>query len=345
MQALFGATGLVPVLEGFKSVSIHRLRALYGAIAIHYFCANNQHLHRFLQNHLGHVLTKEVGVGNSRATDHYFHYFLVKEDGSPITARGVKLMAAGALVDLREEVETLGAIEPLASGTETEAVEQPRQKEKVGALRFPARSRDRWQHVLKAVAPEAGSKLEQMSVLLEWIEARIEQTSQQAGTELGESAPVQTELVPEESVELGQLKSTLETVLARLERLEERATPAQQPLKARQGKVPRGARAEGKEEPKVRSGGAIDRANHIFRAVQRWNQQYPDQTFALTLSLLKDEFGINFRAARSFLEARQGEIQALHQASGVDNPRSHNRQAGRAIGELKQFVRGGVGQE
>ena len=28
---------LVPVLEGFKTVSIHRLRALYGAIIIHYF--------------------------------------------------------------------------------------------------------------------------------------------------------------------------------------------------------------------------------------------------------------------------------------------------------------------
>jgi integrase len=357
VQALFGATGLVPVLKGFKSVSIHRLRALYGAIAVHYFCANNQHLHRFLQNHLGHVLTQEVGVGNSRATDHYFHYFLVKEDGSPITARGVKLMAAGALVEMAQEKEKVQTVEAVRDGEQaapeeidqatSEAAPVPvgRLRQRVGLLRFPVETRDRWNHVLAAVAPQGDSKLEQMSVLLDWIEARIEQTSQQAGAELGESAPVQTELVPEESVELGQLKATLETVLARLERLEEGATPVQRSQKARQGNVPKGARAEGVEEPKVRSRGAIDRANHIFRAVQRWNQLYPDQTFAITLSLLKDEFGINFRAARDFLEARQGEIQALHQASGVENPRSHNRQSGRDVQELKQFVRGGVGPE
>ena len=49
---------------------------------------------------------------------------------------------------------------------------------------------------------------------------------------------------------------------------------------------------------------------------------------------------INFRAARSFLEERQDDIGELHQASGVVNPRSHNRQNGRDLKELKQFVRG-----
>ncbi|HEY9883198.1 MAG TPA: hypothetical protein V6C98_06265, partial [Thermosynechococcaceae cyanobacterium] len=88
-----------------------------------------------------------------------------------------------------------------------------------------------------------------------------------------------------------------------------------------------------------KGGGAAERANNIFLAVQAWNQQHPDQTFAVTLSLLKDEFGINFKAARSFLEERQNDPWELHQASGVENARSHNRQQGRDLEQLKRFVR------
>jgi integrase len=344
VQALFGATGLVPVLEGFKSVSIHRLRALYGAIAIHFFCANNQHLHRFLQNYLGHVLTKEVGVGNSRATDHYFHYFLVREDGSPITARGVKLMAAGALVEMVEDqakatVEAVAdgkqaALEAIVQSTSEAAsvpVEQPRQK--VGLLRFPVETRDRWNQALKAIAPEA-SKLGQMSALLEWIEARLEPPSQSQPL----ADPAQAEL-PAEATELGQVKTALEAVLERLGKLEaERSTP-DKPQGRKQQKE-----AAGDKLTARKGGGAAERANGILLGVQAWNRQHPDQSFALTLSLLKDEFGINFRAARDFLESHQNEIWELHQASGVVNPRSHNRQNGRNIGELRKFVKEFVGQ-
>ncbi|WP_313926738.1 protelomerase family protein [Microcoleus sp. FACHB-1515] len=37
VEKVFGQSGLVPVLHGFKTVSIHRLRALWGAIAFHFF--------------------------------------------------------------------------------------------------------------------------------------------------------------------------------------------------------------------------------------------------------------------------------------------------------------------
>ena len=111
--------------------------------------------------------------------------------------------------------------------------------------------------------------------------------------------------------------------------------------KAQKKEKPRAVQAEKAEEPKPkRTGGATDRANTIFLAVQDWNRQHPDQTFAITLSLLKDEFGINFKAARSFLEEKQNDIWELHQSSGVVNPRSHNRQNGRDMAELKRFVRG-----
>ena len=94
VRKLFEFTGIVPVPYGFKSVSIHRLRGIYGAISIHYFCPEHQHEHRFLQHYLGHVIDGEVAP-NSRATDHYFHYRLSRPDGMLIGARGVKIPANG----------------------------------------------------------------------------------------------------------------------------------------------------------------------------------------------------------------------------------------------------------
>jgi hypothetical protein len=346
VQALFGATGLVPVLKGFKSVSIHRLRALYGAIAVHFFCANNQHLHRFLQNHLGHVLTKEVGVGNSRATDHYFHYFLVKEDGSAITARGVKLMAHGALVEMGEAMaeagekvepvgaETLGVAEGVEQAVPEELalVEAPGlgKKGKTGKLRIDGSHLDRWNHLLASRFPDRVTQAERMTALLEWAE----------GTLTAPLAP-QPEPEPIALSQVGEIKATLDAVMERLARLEQgSATPVQKV------KIPKAPKPEAGNDPVApRVGKAAGRANGIFLAVQAWNRLHPEQTFALTLSLLKDEFGINFRAARDFLESHKNQIWELHQSSGVENPRSHNRLNGRNVGELKQFVRefGGLG--
>jgi len=277
--------------------------------------------------------------------DHYFHYYLVKENGTPITARGVKLMAAGALVEMaegkkEETVEAVGDKEQAAP----EAIDQPtseaapvpvgRLRQKVGLLQFPVETRERWNDVLTAIAPQETSKLEQMSTLLEWVEARLEPPSEsQPIPEQAEAAP------PAEATELIQVKEALEAVLERLDKLEaERSTLVRQ-----QGRKPLKAEAVDKSiaTPIARKlGGAADRANSIFLAVQDWNWQHPEQTFAITLSLLKDEFGINFKAARSFLEERQNDIWELHQSSGVVNPRSHNRQNGRDMAELKRFVRG-----
>ena len=134
-----------------------------------------------------------------------------------------------------------------------------------------------------------------------------------------------------------RVKDALAAVLQRLDKLE----TVQAAPKAQKKEKPKTVQAEEAEEPKPkRPGGAINRANTIFLAVQDWNRQHPEQTLAITLSLLKDEFGINFKAARSFLEKRQNDIGELHQASGVENPRSHNRQQGQDLEQLKRFVRG-----
>ncbi|WP_026736222.1 protelomerase family protein [Fischerella sp. PCC 9605] len=185
VQTIFGDTGLVPVLEGFKTVSIHRLRALYGAIAIHFFCRDNQHIHRFLQNYLGHVLDSEITAANSRATDHYFHYYLVDDNGTPITRRGVKLKADTTLPDhpqqeaLEQGAQSSGEIPPPAKSTlqrassggsiiEKEAVSPSTQQ-----LPFDSSQLQRLCAVLDAIYPNQPQE-QQMSELLNALESRLQ---------------------------------------------------------------------------------------------------------------------------------------------------------------------------
>ncbi|MEP0925012.1 protelomerase family protein [Leptolyngbya sp. ST-U4] len=91
----FQDTQILPLLPGFQSVSIHRLRAAYARVAIHYWLpgqgVNEQ---RWLQFYLGHVAAADMrDAANSSSTAHYFGYRLVDDQGKPITVTGIKLMA------------------------------------------------------------------------------------------------------------------------------------------------------------------------------------------------------------------------------------------------------------
>lgn len=105
---------LVPIPPGFKSVTIHRLRGVYGAIAIYLFCPPQQHLHRFVQRYLGHILDlddEDAARPNSRASDYYFHFY-PSRDGQPLSERGVRLAEVPPLTD-NEDISR--SLEPDAS--------------------------------------------------------------------------------------------------------------------------------------------------------------------------------------------------------------------------------------
>jgi Telomere resolvase len=89
----FQKTEILPLLPGFQSVSVHRLRGAYARLIIHYWLPNQgANEQRFLQFYLGHVEASEMrDAFNSGSTTHYFGYWL-KKDGKPITASGIKLM-------------------------------------------------------------------------------------------------------------------------------------------------------------------------------------------------------------------------------------------------------------
>lgn len=86
MGDAFGDVLGVP--QGFERLTIHRLRGVYAAIAVHFFCPEMRNEGRFLQQYLGHDL-------GSAAIQHYQHYRLVNDQGNLLRARGVKLSTYG----------------------------------------------------------------------------------------------------------------------------------------------------------------------------------------------------------------------------------------------------------
>lgn len=126
----FQKTEILPLLPGFQSVSVHRLRGAYARLIIHYWLPNQgANEQRFLQFYLGHVEPGEMrDAFNSGSTTHYFGYRLEK-DGKAITASGIKLMAHPPLPNptdqqilqqqlANEQLETTDLDEPSTPDTE-----------------------------------------------------------------------------------------------------------------------------------------------------------------------------------------------------------------------------------
>jgi Telomere resolvase len=88
----FGDTGIVPILPSESAVTVHNLRGIYGEICTHFFCPPDRAISRFVQERLGHVISvDELKRANSSATQHYFHYYLVDNNGQHLGAKGIKL--------------------------------------------------------------------------------------------------------------------------------------------------------------------------------------------------------------------------------------------------------------
>ncbi len=488
VKCLFQDSGIVPVLTGKKTVSIHRLRGVYGAIAIHFFCPTNRHTHRFLQHYLGHVLDQQQAAPNSIATSHYFHYRLVDEQGQPLEGQGVLLDARG-LPPLSQDEVQLEPTQPVIqeeSTTPLESVESvppaqpvqvepeqtkltsktsskttPNQSEQAIAvsndstpstptpplrqhslLRIFKDEHDRWLTVLDVLCRECNSQQEKTSALLQWVEARLGSSTDVAEAASAEASPaangatpelveakseppkaaeetaqnhptdpVITQVVADQARTLSWLTGRIEALeaeIAMLKQQREQAsanvgqssqlqqeiehlkvenkqlkqaaarfeaaraallgdsnpTPDKAPTQARraapalgspsvhdQNQVqqqtqqqqvpdttnPAPTQISGGATPKLaRSGGAKDRAKRIFAAICEWNQQQPQDTWAITVGLLEETFGINRKAAKEFVREHQILIAEHHAHIGVDNQRGHNR--GKDSAALKAFV-------
>ena len=359
-QLLFGDSSLVPVLDGFKTVSIHRLRGIYGALAIHYFCPDQQHQHRFLQNYLGHVLNKkDINAPNSRATDHYFHYYLVDEHGTPITTKGVKLKDIPQLPEFPQDATTQSPETPTSQALQPE---HPKLNS-YQYLQINPEQYSRWVDVLDNIssANTQQDKMQQLLSMLESPESRQTSEEEQTNTEnvqpiidlshtlalltsevldlrkqvqkltaqrdeakeeLENTDDVQAQITHLKSENL-RLKQSQSSLLAAYNQLLANNNQTHQPQNTTQQQI--------KSKP-------LQRAIAIFDAIKQWNQLYPQRTFALTKSLLESTFNIHRQAAGEFLKTYQTQIDQYHKSVGITKTRGHNRQIGRNIEELKNFV-------
>lgn len=109
--------GVVPPLEGKKSVSVHNLRSLYGAIAVYLFCPELQHDYAFVQHFLGHVM-------DSPATGHYFRFALCDNQGNLLRKKGILL---NQVAPLPLEQETERPV-PKTTPRKTRAQKEPHQQ-------------------------------------------------------------------------------------------------------------------------------------------------------------------------------------------------------------------------
>lgn len=358
-QSLFGDSGLVPILDGFKTVSIHRLRGIYGTIAIHYFCPDQQHQHRFLQNYLGHVLNKkDINAPNSRATDHYFHYYLVDEHGTPITTKGVKLKDIPQLPEFPQDATTQSPETPAPQALQPE---QPKLNSHQ-YLQIHPEQYSRWINALKNIS-EANTQQDKMAELLSFLESEPKQTSEeQANTEnekqsifdLSRTLALLTEEILDLRQQVKELTKQRDETNAKLQNTDD--TQAQitylksENLKLKQSQSSLLAaynqlltnnnqthQPQNTTQQQIKSK-PLQRADAIFQAIKQWNQLYPERTFALTKSLLESTFNIHRQAAAEFLQTNQTAISQYHKSISITNTRGHNRQVGRNIEELKNFV-------
>ncbi|NJL19577.1 MAG: hypothetical protein HC895_00170 [Leptolyngbyaceae cyanobacterium SM1_3_5] len=426
VEKVFGQSGLVPVLHGFKTVSIHRLRALWGAIAFHFFAPGQKNPQRFLQHYLGHVSDTVQSAANAPVTGHYFHYRLWRE-GRELTAKGVKLAAAGVLpedaidpstaefavpeaaaeatapaIDLTPD--TVGAstaqpptpnpqpLTPTSSTKPAHRIVRPipvdLNRLKTAAAKFEIEIRKSkgygyemaLDQLLIALTSEAlqpepeptitqalnaqAKTLEFLTQEIASLRSQLQQVSQER-----DQAIEQVQAINQQQADLAalqaenhRLKSAHTSLMtayhqllasggkhsiaqlgadAQRQAIEVPTDSTTPPAGQLEPSSPR-AKTTHKRVSAAADGGAIARALRLFRAVQDWNDQHPQATFAITASLLKRDFGIHDRAVEAFFDQYQQEVDDYHLSIGVSNARSHNRQNGRDTEQLKQFMQARV---
>jgi len=367
---------LVPVLEGFKTVSIHRLRALYGAIAIHFFCPEHKNEHRFLQHYLGHLLDEQgQNLPNAAATQHYFHYNLSRQ-GTLLKARGVKVPAAGMIQTPEPTPEaTSSTIETIETIVEAPAMATEAVRIAPDPDETPSMDSETGNDRAESVGLSTLQIMTDQAHTLSWLTSQIERLQQQlavagTGAAAGEGQATIAQLQTENAAlreavansakpeDVSQLQATIAQLQTENTALRARNTAleqAQAQLEAfkrllANGDSPQAApsttptEVENVPTPEPIARQTTDStantapATAIYQAVKAWNQQHPEATFAITQSLLERDFRVPRRFVMDFLARYQAELDDYHAAIGTTNTRSHNRQLGRDVAALKAFV-------
>ncbi|MBD1919504.1 MULTISPECIES: protelomerase family protein [Cyanophyceae] len=317
---------VLPTPQGFTNISIHRCRAVYVPIALHFFCPANMAEQRLAQHLLGHVLLDDTTIGNAAVTGHYYQYYLIRK-GKPLTARGVKLAASGPI--------------PLPPDERDAPVEQS-PTENQGALivadSLPAKTMTSKEGdpVWATISSQAATISTQAHTISAQA-ATIDHLARLGGGGLGDDS------------ELKALKVEHARLVAMLDELKAIAADPNQ-LQAAQrffafdfdleeevldgeGAEPpatsRPARAEEEEEDngghdKAQNTKPYQRGVRLLEIAQLWAQEHPDATVKFSGALLK-AVGVHAAAIKAITTDLNEEIEAFNKSLGDDSLKTHNK--------------------
>ena len=350
---------IIPVLEGEADTTIHNLRGVYGEICIHFFCPPARGVARFVQERLGHVISDdELKRGNSTATQHYFHYYLIDGNGQHIGSKGVKL-TTGETLSTQIELITKSQPEPLPETQPTQQLESTNAiatlTEQISTL--TQEMQRLWRHVremntqqpqaplaidtsfstreiesLRSQLAELKQERDQAAVELEQVKNQNETLQQQFAqerqayqqrieglTELLKQIPPTAQITSPQPVEATITATKTPVVTA----------PEAQPVQPNQAKP--------KREHITKAGSADQRVEAAIKTIMEWNRHHDSDSekFAITQSLLQKATGSNMPAVKRVIEALKNDIHEHNSEYALD-PDRHNY--GRDFEEIKAFV-------
>ena len=313
-------TEIVPPLEGKKNVTIHNLRSLWGAIATHFFCPEDQHEYAFLQHYLGHVL-------KSSATGHYFRYQLIDTNGQLIKTKGIK----------HNEVPTL----PLLEEADTHTMDdQPTLFKTIAAETQSTYQTPNLHKQITELKQEWEHRWEEIEERLDALEHPNNSKAQSIAREKLKTLQQENSKLKTQNSELSKQLKQAQNKLEQFRTLLLGETDTPQKVKKQETLQSQPTIKVAEASPKIRKGRkpgkAIERAKRIFLQIQDWNHANTASTFVTNPGLLESIFRINRKAAKQFCEDYKTEIWEHHQDIGVENEISHNR--GKDIEALLEFV-------
>ncbi len=319
---------VLPTPQGFTNISIHRCRAVYVPIALHFFCPANMAEQRLAQHLLGHVLLDDTTTGNASVTGHYYQYYLTR-NGKPLTARGVKLAASGPIPLPPDELDT--------------PVEQPF-IETEGALivadSLPAKlSESKEGDPVWATISSQAATISTQAQTISAQAATIDRLSRAGGGGQGDDSAFVA------------LKGEHERLLAMLEELRAIAADPNQ-LQAAQRffafnfdhdgegegegngaaqfvgppAASRPARVEEEDSGHDKAQGTkpYQRGVRLLELAQLWAQEHPDETVKFSGALLK-AVGVHAAAIKAITTDLEGDIEAFNKSLGDDSLKTHNK--------------------
>jgi hypothetical protein len=327
--------GVLPTPQGFTNISIHRCRAVYVPIALHYFCPANMAEQRLAQHLLGHVLLDDTTTGNASVTGHYYQYYLTR-NGTPLTARGVKLAASGPIPLPPDELDAPEIEQPFidTEGALT-VVDSLPAKTTPSPQGNGAREGDPVWATISTQAATISTQAQTISAQA----ATIDRLARAGGGEQGDDS------------ELKALKGEHARLVAMLDELRAIAADPNQ-LQAAQRffafdfdhdgesegldgegaepsvgapATPSPTRPEKEDDhDKAQGTKPYQRGVRLLEIAQLWAKEHPDETVKFSGALLK-AVGVHAAAIKAITTDLEDDIEAFNKSLGDDSLKTHNK--------------------